>query len=81
MFDFDFFNQQTTKDVYKMSGSTSSQIKEYFRVGVTDTGNTTLTLIGDDGMTMTLSMTPYTCEQLIRMLRATYDETVETQGD
>ncbi len=73
---FNFFAPKTIaytqQDTYKMSNE--PEVKDYFRVGVTESGNTTLTVIGKDGMSMTLSMTPYICEKMIRMLRATYDD-------
>lgn len=47
--------------------------KEYYRVGRTETGMTTLTLLMDGGYSTTLSMNKSACEQLIRMLRASYD--------
>ena len=51
--------------------------KEHYRVGFDDQGMTTLTLMADHGSTMTLSMNQEACEQLIKMLRATYKEQVE----
>lgn len=52
--------------------------KEYYRVGRTDDGMTTLTMITDSGYSsMTLTMNKTECEQLIRMLRATYDVEVK----
>ena len=55
--------------------------KEHYRVGFTDDGKTTLTLIADHSNTMTLTMGQEACEQLIRMLRATYTEEEPTEGD
>lgn len=46
--------------------------KEHYRVGFDDHGMTTLTLISDSYNSMTLSMNKEACEQLIKMLRATY---------
>ena len=48
--------------------------KEHYRVGFTSDGNTTLTLLTDYGSSMTLTMNRDACEQLIKMLRATYPE-------
>ena len=49
---------------------------EVYRVGVTESGKTTLTLVTDSGYNyMTLTMTQDGCERLIRMLRSTYLET------
>ena len=53
--------------------------KEHYRVGFDDQGMTTLTLIADYRSTMTLSMNQEACEQLIRMLRATYKEEEPTE--
>ena len=57
---------------------------EHFRIGVTADGRTTLTLT--DGYTsMTLTMNRLACEQLIRMIQASYpnapteEPTVEEQ--
>ena len=47
--------------------------KEYYRVGRTEDGMTTLTMIGNDGMSMTLTMNQSACEQMIRMLESTFD--------
>jgi hypothetical protein len=55
--------------------------KEHYRVGFTDDGKTTLTLIADHGNTMTLTMSQEACEQLIRILRSTYIELEYTEGD
>ena len=54
--------------------------KEAYRVGTTDDGWTTLTFL-NSGSSMTLSMNRDACEKLIRMLRATYDETTPTEGE
>ncbi len=51
--------------------------KEHYRVGFDDQGMTTLTLIADHGNSMTLSMNQDACEQLIKMLRATYPNETE----
>ena len=51
--------------------------RELYRVGFTDGGITTLTLINDEGWgSMTLTMNQPACEQLIKLLRATYTEEV-----
>lgn len=53
--------------------------KEYYRVGRTTDNMTTLTLINHEGWgSMTLTMNQEACEQLIRMLRASYDIAEET---
>ena len=51
-----------------------SKEDEHYRVGVTSDGRTTLTFLGSSGATMTLTMGRDACEQLIRMLRATYPD-------
>ena len=48
--------------------------REHYRVGITDDGQTTLTFIADYGNSMTLTMNQSACEQMIRMLRATYTD-------
>ena len=56
--------------------------KEHYRVGFDDQGFTTLTLLSDQGYgSMTLSMNRSACEQLIRMLRATYNTEDPTDPD
>jgi hypothetical protein len=52
--------------------------EEHYRVGFTTDGSTTLTLMTSSGANMTLTMNRDSCEQLIKMLRATY--TVEEDG-
>ena len=80
---FDFFKRKTpveitkaAEDIYKMV-QLVERPKEHYRVGFTDDGETTLTFIGDGGNTMTLTMSQDACEQMIRMLRSTYDQSVE----
>ena len=51
--------------------------REFYRVGFTDDGYTTLTLCGNNSETMTLSMTQSSCEKLIKLLQATYTEEVD----
>lgn len=48
---------------------------EAYRVGQTLDGQTTLTLIGTSGDTMTLHMSATACKQLIRMLSSTLEGT------
>lgn len=54
--------------------------QEYYRVGLTTDGRTTLTLIDSNKFSLTLSLTPTACERLIRILRSTY-ETDESTND
>lgn len=56
------------------------QIKEHYRVGADDQGNTTLTFIADNGYSMTLTMNQQETERMIRMLRATYTEEQATEN-
>ena len=55
------------------------EIKENYRVGATANGMTTLTLM-ENALTMTLTLNQAGCEQLIRMLRATYVEEEPTEN-
>jgi hypothetical protein len=48
--------------------------QEFFRVGITKDGQTTLTLMLDGGMSTTMTMDKPTCEQMIKMLKATYKD-------
>jgi hypothetical protein len=50
--------------------------KEHYRVGCTDDGNTTLTVMGDN-INITLTMNHDACKVLIRMLEATLTEDIE----
>jgi hypothetical protein len=73
---FDVFNRRSNKDTDKMIKKIASPEftpDEVFRVGSTRYGETTLTLMTPDGMSMTATMNQTTCERLIRMLRATYN--------
>jgi hypothetical protein len=87
---FDFFTRHTAKDYIKdtkelydmpLPQSQTPVDGEHFRVGATRFGETTLTLIANDGNTMTLTMGQTACEQLIRMLRATYIKEELTEGE
>ena len=50
--------------------------KECYRIGRRDDGMTTLTVMSGDGFgSITLAMNEPACEQLIKMLRASYDGT------
>ncbi len=53
------------------------EAKEHYRVGFNDQGMTTLTLLGEYGSSMTLSMNQEACEHLIRMLRSSYQNDVD----
>ena len=47
--------------------------REDYRVGITIDGQTTLTFLNENGMSMTLYMNRESCDLLIRMLQSTYD--------
>lgn len=80
---FDFFRRRTAEDYKQIAEDTYKMVKpveqprEHYRVGFTDDGSTTLTLIGDGGHTMTLTMSQDACEHMVRMLRSTYDQPIE----
>jgi hypothetical protein len=80
---FDWFNKdKRANNVYefptqypeipKIQPPAPRKPQEHYRVGFNDEGSTTLTLLGNDGASMTLTMNRTACEQLIGMLRATY---------
>jgi hypothetical protein len=48
------------------------QVKELYRIGVNNDGQTTLTLMEEYGTSLTLIMDQPGFEQMIRMIRATY---------
>jgi hypothetical protein len=56
----------------KLAPVPDPQPEEHYRVGFTSDNQTTLTLMVPGGMSTTLTMDRVTCEQLIKMLRATY---------
>jgi hypothetical protein len=87
---FDFFTRHTARDYIKdakelydmpLPKNSVTIAGEHFRVGATRFGETTLTLIAEDGNTMTLTMGQTACEQLIRMLQSTFTEEEPTEGD
>ena len=47
--------------------------EEHYRVGRRVDGMTTLTFMTEHGASMTLAMNPAACEQMIKMIRATYE--------
>jgi hypothetical protein len=86
---FDFFTRHTAKDLVKdaeelydmpLPQSQTPVDGEHFRVGATRFGETTLTLMTPDGMSMTATMNQTACEKLIRMIQATFTEEL-TQGE
>ena len=52
------------------------QDQENYRIGVRPDGMTSITFMDHSGFSMTLSMNQAGCEQMIRMIRATYPEPV-----
>lgn len=82
---FNLFGRKTAKDFLKEAQETysvpevkpvkapASSPQEHYRVGFDDSGMTTLTLMCGNS-TMTLSMNQEACEQMIRMIRATYKD-------
>jgi hypothetical protein len=63
-------------NVYLLADKKEEQTsQEHYRVGCTTDGKTTLTMIGEQDVSMTLTMNKESCEQMIRMLRATYPTT------
>jgi hypothetical protein len=82
---FDFFSppqpgkfKKITKETYQMPNTVTSPPNEIYRVGVTNDGMTTLTMISTDGYSMTISLSPAACERMIRMIRSTYEQENET---
>ena len=83
---FDLFPKRTAKDfldqakeTYSVPAPKTSPVNELYRVGVTNDGMTTLTMMSTDGYSMTLSMNPEACERMIRMIRSTYSEEQPTE--
>lgn len=74
------FTRPTLAPVYEQE-PVYEPAQEHYRVGFNTHGMTTLTLMTDGGATTTLSMTPHACEQLIRMLRASYQPEDEPDID
>jgi hypothetical protein len=63
------------KAVPKMPPVAKPEPKEYYRIGRREDGMTTLTVMSGDGYgAITLSMNETACEQLIKMLRASYQD-------
>ena len=80
---FNLFGRRTAKDFVAEAKETYSvpepapvpeqEQKEFYRVGRTDDGCTTLTMLGINGYgSMTLTMNREACEQMIRMLESTF---------
>jgi hypothetical protein len=86
---FDFFTRHTAKDLVENAKNLYMPLpqrqtvfpSEHFRVGVTQLGETTLTLMTEDGPSVTITMSQTACEKLIRMLQSTFTELEPTEGD
>lgn len=70
-----------SQPLWKSGPELEKEPDEYFRVGATNDGRTTLTLVSPGGGSMTLTMNRNACEQMIRMLRATYIEEEPTENE
>ena len=82
---FKIFNDDTPKepqieDLYKTTTPKTKPQTEFFRIGATTDGMTTLTIMSSDGYSSTLSPNRQACEQLIRMLRATYEDDTDVES-
>ncbi len=92
---FNLFGRKTAKDFIKEANETygipevkpvsvpeTKKHKEYYRVGRTDDGYTTLTMIDNSGYgSMTLTMNREACEQMIRMLESTFVDEKESADE
>ena len=85
---FNLFGRKTVKDfeteakeTYAVPGvEPPKKDREFYRVGRTEEGRTTLTMIDSGGYgSLTLTMNREACEQMIRMLEATFVETTNEQ--
>jgi len=85
---FNLFGRKTVKDFEAEAKETYAfpeveppkKDREFYRVGRTEEGRTTLTMIDSGGYgSLTLTMTREACEQMIRMLEATFVETTNEQ--
>jgi hypothetical protein len=78
---FNLFGRKTVKDFEAEAKETYAvpeveppkKDREFYRVGRTEEGRTTLTMIDSGGYgSLTLTMTREACEQMIRMLESTF---------
>lgn len=86
---FNLFGRKPVKDFEAEAKETyavppvsvpNKEQKEFYRVGRTDDGYTTLTMIDRSGYgSLTLTMNQEACEQMIRMLKATFSEDTPEQ--
>ena len=88
---FNLFGRKSAKDFMAEAKETYSvpevkipkkEDREFYRVGSTRYGDTTLTIIAEGGHSLTLTMNQTACEKLIRMLEATFplEEDEPTEG-
>jgi hypothetical protein len=88
---FNLFRRRTAKDFQAEAKETYAvpeaapvsvpkKNKEYYRVGRTEDGYTTLTMIDNSGYgSLTLTMNREACEQMIRMLESTFEQEQNTE--
>jgi hypothetical protein len=88
---FNLFGRKTVKDFEAEAKETYSvpdveppekEDREFYRVGRTEEGRTTLTMIDRSGYgSLTLTMNREACEQMIRMLEATFPLEEENESN
>ena len=92
---FNLFGRKTAKEFIKEAKETYAvpevtpvsvpepkKHKEYYRVGRTDDGYTTLTMMDNGGYgSLTLTMNREACEQMIRMLESTFTDEKESANE
>jgi hypothetical protein len=86
---FNLFGRRTAKDFVAEAKETyavpevespKKEDREFYRVGRTEEGRTTLTMIDNSGYgSLTLTMNREACEQMIRMLEATFDDKTDDE--
>ena len=54
------------------TASKPKEPQEFYRIGARQDGLTTITMLDHNGFSMTLTLNQTACEQMIRMIRATY---------
>jgi hypothetical protein len=79
---FNLFGRKTANDFMQEAKETygvpevespKKEDREFYRVGRTEEGRTTLTMIDNSGYgSLTLTMNREACEQMIRMLESTF---------
>lgn len=91
----DFFRRRTVTEYLKQAKETynlpeptkvsdmpkpkTKEPQEHYRIGARPDGMTTITMLDHNGFSMTLTLNQSGCEQLIRMIRATYAEVTNEQ--